>query len=72
MFGSQDRSIPIPLSIDNLDALVAQQGKDIDYIVYPNAGRSLRDVSTEQFYPAMSDVASWIVEKLSDIESANQ
>ena len=66
MFGSQDRSIPIPLSIDNLDTLVAQQGKDFDYIVYPNAGHSLRDVSTEQFYPAMSDAASWIVEKLSD------
>ncbi|MFC1982735.1 alpha/beta hydrolase family protein [Chloroflexota bacterium] len=66
MFGSQDRSIPIPLSTDNLDTLVAQQGKDFDYIVYPNAGHSLRDVSTEQFYPAMSDAASWIVEKLSD------
>ena len=66
MFGSQDRSIPIPLSIDNLDDLVAQQGKDFDYIVYPNAGHSLRDVSTEQFYPAMNDAANWIDEKLSD------
>ncbi|MFC2032129.1 alpha/beta hydrolase family protein [Chloroflexota bacterium] len=65
MFGSQDRSIPIPLSIDNLDTLVAQQGKEFDYIVYPNAGHSLRHVSTEQFYPAMSDAANWIVEKLS-------
>jgi len=66
MFGSQDRSIPSPLSIDNLDVLVAQQGKDFDYIVYQNAGHSLRDVSTEQFYPAMSDAVNWIVEKLSD------
>ena len=46
MFGSQDRSIPIPLSIDNLDALVAQQGKDFDYIVYPNADYNFRSNST--------------------------
>jgi dipeptidyl aminopeptidase/acylaminoacyl peptidase len=66
MFGSQDKSIPVPLSIDNLDVLVDQQGKNFDYIVYPKAGHSLRDVNTEQFYPAMSDTANWIVEKLSD------
>ena len=66
MFGSQDRSIPIPLSIDNLDTLVAQQGKDFDYIVYPNADHSLRDVDTEQFFPAMSDAANWILEKFGD------
>ncbi|MFC1930154.1 alpha/beta hydrolase family protein [Chloroflexota bacterium] len=66
MFGSQDRSIPIPLSIDNLDTLVAQQGKDFDHIVYPNADHSLRDVNTEQFFPAMSDAANWILEKFGD------
>jgi len=66
MFGSHDRSIPVPLSIYNLDTLVTQQGKDFDYIVYPNAGHSLRDVNTEQFYPAMSDAANWIVDKLGD------
>ena len=63
MFGSQDRSIPIPLSIDNLDNLVVQHGKDFDYIIYPKADHSLRDVDTEQFFPAISDAANWIIEK---------
>jgi dipeptidyl aminopeptidase/acylaminoacyl peptidase len=66
MFGSQDRSIPVALSVENLDTLVAQQGKDFSYIIYPNADHSLRDTNTSQFFPAMSDAASWIIEKLSD------
>ncbi|MFC1972219.1 sigma factor-like helix-turn-helix DNA-binding protein, partial [Chloroflexota bacterium] len=63
MFGSQDRSIPVALSVENLDTLVAQHGKDFSYIIYPNADHSLRDTNTSQFFPAMSDAASWIVEK---------
>ena len=66
MFGSQDRSIPVALSVENLDALVAQQGKDFSYIIYPNADHSLRDVNTEQFFPAMSDALNWLVEKFGD------
>jgi len=66
MFGSQDRSIPVPLSIENLDTLVAQQGKDFSYIIYPNADHNLRDVNTEQFFPAMSDALNWMIEKFGD------
>ncbi len=32
MFGSQNRSTPVALAIENLDALVTQQGKDFSYI----------------------------------------
>ena len=66
MFGSQDRSTPVALSVENLDALVAQQGKDFSYIIYPNADHNLRDVNTEQFFPAMSDALNWIIEKFGD------
>ncbi len=66
MFGSQDRSIPVSLSIENLDALVAQQGKDFSYIIYPNADHNLIDVDTEQLFPAMSDASDWIIEKVGD------
>jgi len=66
LFGSQDRSIPVPLSVENLDALVAQQGKDFSYIVYPNADHNLRDVNTEQFFPVMIDALNWMVEKFGD------
>ena len=66
MFGSQDRSIPVALSVENLDTLVAQQGKDFSYIIYPNADHNLRDVNTEQFFPAMSDALNWLVEKFGD------
>ena len=66
MFGSQDRSIPIPLSIANLDSLIDLQGKDFNYVVYPNADHSLRDIDTEQFFPAMSDAANWILENFGD------
>jgi dipeptidyl aminopeptidase/acylaminoacyl peptidase len=60
MFGSQDPSTPVALSVGNLDALVARQGKNFSYIIYPNADHSLKDVDTEQFFPAMSDALNWI------------
>jgi len=66
MFGSQDRSIPAALSVENLDALVAQQGKDFSYIIYPNADHDIRDTDTEQFYPLMIDALNWLVEKFGD------
>jgi len=66
MFGSQDRSTPAALSVENLDALVAQQGKDFDYIIYPNADHNLRDPETEQFYPFMIDALNWLVEKFGE------
>ena len=66
MFGSQDRSIPVALSVENLDALVAQQGKDFSYIIYPNADHNLMDVDTEQLFPAMSEALDWIIEKFGD------
>jgi len=66
MFGSQDRSTPAALSVENLDALVAQQGKDFSYTNYPNADHDIRDVDTEQFYPFMIDALNWLDEKFSD------
>ncbi len=66
MFGSQDRSIPVALSVDNLDALGAQQGKDFSYIIYQNADHDLRDVNTEQFFPAMNDALDWMIEEIGD------
>ena len=66
LFGSQDQSIPVALSVENLDTLVIQQGKDFSYIIYPNANHSLRDTNTSQFLPAMGDTVNWIVEKFGD------
>jgi len=66
MFGSQDRSTPVSLSTEILDALVAQQGKDFSYIIYSNADHNIRDPETEQFYPFMIDALNWMVEKFGD------
>lgn len=66
MFGSQDRSIPVALSVEKLDALIAQQGKDYSYIIYPNADHNLLDVNTNQFFPTIKDAVDWIVKKFGD------
>ena len=66
MFGSQDQSIPVALSVSNLDALIAQEGKDYSYILYQNADHNLLDVNTKQFFPAINDAVDWIVEKFGD------
>ena len=66
MFGDQDRSTPTVLSVENLDALVAEYGKDFSYIVYPNADHNLMDADTDQFFPAMSDAVDWMIEKVGD------
>lgn len=64
LFGSQDKSIPVALSVENITSLVKQHNKDFTYIVYPNAHHSLRDANTEQFYPAMKDALDWMIEKI--------
>jgi dipeptidyl aminopeptidase/acylaminoacyl peptidase len=63
MFGSQDPSTPVALSVKNLTTLVKQHNKDFSYIVYPNANHSLRDVDTGYFFPAMNDALKWILSK---------
>jgi dipeptidyl aminopeptidase/acylaminoacyl peptidase len=66
MFGSYDRSIPVALSVENLDVLITQQGKDYSYIIYSNADHNLLDINTKQFFPAINDAVDWIFKKFGD------
>ena len=65
MFGGQDRSTPTVLSVENLDALVAQYGKDFSYIIYPNADHNMK-TDTQQIHPFMIDALDWMVERFGD------
>jgi dipeptidyl aminopeptidase/acylaminoacyl peptidase len=66
LLGAQDNSIPIPLTIEILDSLITDQGKDFSYIVYPNKDHSWRDVDTGQIYPILNDALIWLNEKFED------
>jgi dipeptidyl aminopeptidase/acylaminoacyl peptidase len=66
LFGAQDDSIPVPLSIEILDSIIADQGKDFTYIVYPNGDHSLADADTGAYYPFLLDALSWLDEKFGD------
>ena len=56
----------VALSVENLDTLIAQHGKDYTYITYPNADHNMRDTDTEQFYPIMIDALNWMIERFGD------
>jgi len=66
LLGAQDDSIPIPLTIEILDSLITDQGKDFSYIVYPNKGHGWKDVDTGQIYPVLYDSLNWLDEKFGD------
>ena len=66
LFGDKDSSIPIPLSIEILDSLIADQGKDYSYIVYPNMNHGWRDEDTGQMYPVLYDTLNWLDETFGD------
>jgi dienelactone hydrolase len=66
LLGAQDDSIPIPLTIENIDSLVADYGKDFSHILYENKGHGWTDVDTGQMYPVLSDALNWLEEKFMD------
>jgi dipeptidyl aminopeptidase/acylaminoacyl peptidase len=66
LLGAQDDSIPIPLTIDILDSVVADYGKDFSTIVYPNKGHGWTDVDSGQIYPVLSDALNWLDERFGE------
>jgi len=66
VLGGQDRSIPVPLTIETIDTLVADQGKDFTYVYYPNMHHGWKDVDTGGFYPVLNDALRWLEEKFPD------
>jgi dipeptidyl aminopeptidase/acylaminoacyl peptidase len=66
LLGAQDSSIPIPLTIEILDSVIADHDKDFSYIVYPNKGHGWRDEDTGQVYPVLYDALEWLENKLGD------
>jgi dipeptidyl aminopeptidase/acylaminoacyl peptidase len=62
----QDRSIPVPLTTEILDSLVADHGRDFSYLVYPNMHHLWRDKDTGQVYPVLYDALNWLDEKFGD------
>lgn len=63
ILGGQDRSIPVPLTIEIIDSLVADQGKDFSYVYYPNMHHGWKDVDTAGLYPVLNDALEWLEEK---------
>ena len=66
LLGAQDDSIPVPLTIEILDSVVADHGKDFSHIVYPNKGHGWTDVDSGQIYPVLSDALNWLEETFID------
>lgn len=66
LFGAQDSSIPVPLSIEILDSIIADHGKDFSYIIDPNRGHGWKDENTGQIYPVLYNALSWLDEKFRD------
>jgi len=66
LLGAQDDSIPISLTIEILDSLIADHDKDFSYIVYPNKDHGWTDVDTGQFYPVLYDALNWLDEEFGD------
>ena len=63
LLGGQDRSIPVPLTIEILSSLITDHGKDFSYILYPNMNHGWRDEDTGQMYPVLYDALNWVNEK---------
>jgi len=66
LLGAQDSSIPVPLTVEILDSLIADYGKDFSYIVYPNMNHGWRDANTDQMYPVLYYALKWLDEKFGD------
>lgn len=56
--GGRDKSIPVYLTLKDLDAL-RRDGKDFEYVFYPNANHGLRDEDTGAIYPFLLDALNW-------------
>jgi dipeptidyl aminopeptidase/acylaminoacyl peptidase len=63
LFGAQDDSIPVPLSIEILDSFISKQDKDFTYIVYPTGTHGMVDADTGAYYPFLLDALNWLDEK---------
>jgi dienelactone hydrolase len=66
LLGAQDNSVPIPLTVENLDSLIIDHGKDFSYIVYENKGHGWTDVDTGQIYPVLYDALNWLDEEFGE------
>jgi len=66
LLGDKDSSIPIPLSIEILDSLIADHDKEFSYILYPNMSHGWRDEDTGQMYPVLYDALKWLDKKFGD------
>jgi len=63
LFGAQDDSIPVPLSIEILESFIGDQDKDFTYIVYPNGTHGMVDADTGAYHPFLLDSLTWLDEE---------
>ncbi|MFC2024667.1 alpha/beta hydrolase family protein [Chloroflexota bacterium] len=66
VLGDKDSSVPVPLTVEILDSLITDYGKNFSYIVYPNANHGLVDEDTRAYYPYLLDTLNWLDEKFGD------
>jgi len=63
LLGAQDSSIPVSFTIEILDSLIVDHGKDFSYIVDPNRGHGWNDPDTGQVYSVLLDALNWLDEE---------
>ena len=60
LLGAKDNSIPVPLTVEILDTMVADHGKSFHYIVYANMNHGWEDEDTGGLYPVLRDALDWL------------
>ena len=61
LFGENDRSMPVQISLRNLDRIIQEGDKtNFTYKVYPNADHSLYDVNTAARLDYITDIKNWV------------
>lgn len=61
LFGAKDRSVPVKLSIKNLQGVIRERKKeDFEYILYPKGNHSLFEAGTEIRLDYISDIKQWL------------
>ena len=66
LLGAKDNSIPVPLTVEILDAMVTDYGKPFQYIVYTNMNHGWEDEDTGGLYPVLGDALDWLNREVSN------
>lgn len=65
LFGANDKSVPVKLSLENLKQVITKHNKDaFSYILYPKGDHSLFEAGTDTRLPYLNDTRKWLLKTL--------